>query len=333
MAKMKLEIIAMRAATKGVSFRDKLIGYLPDYAPIASRLSFFLNLRNKWSLFSYILEKITGFTSKRELPQWRKDYFRDIEVSRVLPKQDEAHNKMPVILFVDTFNRYFEPEIIRSAAKVLKAAGYHVFIPTNPNDKPLCCGRTYLSGGLIKQAKQKAQTLISTLAPFAEQQIPIVGLEPSCLLALRDELPSLLPTTQAKQIARMALTFEELLAKDKPNLQLVKHAKAYLHSHCHQKAFDVVRPIEEVLRMIEGLDVEKIDSSCCGMAGAFGYDASTYDLSMLMAEENLLPKVRESKGSDIIIADGTSCRCQIEHGASRKALHVAQLLDQSLLVN
>ncbi len=333
MAKMKLEIIAMRAATKGVSFRDKLIGYLPDYAPIASRLSFFLNLRNKWSLFSYILEKITGFTSKRELPQWRKDYFRDIEVSRVLPKQDEAHNKMPVILFVDTFNRYFEPEIIRSAAKVLKAAGYHVFIPTNPNDKPLCCGRTYLSGGLIKQAKQKAQTLISTLAPFAEQQIPIVGLEPSCLLALRDELPSLLPTTQAKQIASMALTFEELLAKDKPNLQLVKHAKAYLHSHCHQKAFDVVRPIEEVLRMIEGLDVEKIDSSCCGMAGAFGYDASTYDLSMLMAEENLLPKVRESKGSDIIIADGTSCRCQIEHGASRKALHVAQLLDQSLLVN
>ena len=94
---------------------------------------------------------------------------------------------MPVILFVDTFNRYFEPEIIRSAAKVLKAAGYHVFIPSNPNDKPLCCGRTYLSGGLIKQAKQKAQTLISTLAPFAEQQIPIVGLEPSCLLALRDE--------------------------------------------------------------------------------------------------------------------------------------------------
>ena len=159
MAKMKLEIIAMRAATKGVSFRDKLIGYLPDYAPIASRLSFFLNLRNKWSLLSYILEKITGFTAKRELPHWRKDYFRDIEVSGVLPKQDEADDKMPVILFVDTFNRYFEPEIIRSAAKVLKAAGYHVFIPTNPNDKPLCCGRTYLSGGLIKQAKKKQKLL------------------------------------------------------------------------------------------------------------------------------------------------------------------------------
>ena len=237
---------------------------------------------------------------------------------------------MPVILFVDTFNRYFEPEIVRSAARVLKVAGYDVFIPTPPNNKPLCCGRTYLSGGLIKQAKQKAQTLVDTLAPFAEQGIPIVGLEPSCLLALRDEVPSLLPTKQAQKIASMAVTFEELLAKDKPTLPLVKNAKAYLHGHCHQKAFDAVKPIEQVLSMIEGLEVEMIESSCCGMAGAFGYDASTYDVSMRMAEEKLLPKVRDSKDGDIIIADGTSCRCQIEHGTSRKALHVAQLLDQSL---
>ena len=131
----------------------------------------------------------------------------------------------------------------------------------------------------------------------------------------------------------MAVTFEELLAKDKPKMRLVNNGKAYLHGHCHQKAFDAVKPIEEVLSMIEGLEVETIDSSCCGMAGAFGYDATTYDVSMLMAEENLLPKVRESNNNDIIVADGTSCRCQIEHGTSRKALHVAQLLKKSLSIN
>ena len=340
MAKMKLEVTSLRAAANGVPFKDKLIGYLPDYAPIASRLSFVMNLRNKWSLLAYIVEKVSGFTSKRDLPVWRQDYFKDSEVPQNLPERnlpernlsetDKLNDTMPVILFVDTFNRYFEPEIVRSAARVLKVAGYDVFIPTPPNNKPLCCGRTYLSGGLIKQAKQKAQTLVDTLAPFAEQGIPIVGLEPSCLLALRDEVPSLLPTKQAQKIASMAVTFEELLAKDKPTLPLVKNAKAYLHGHCHQKAFDAVKPIEQVLSMIEGLEVEMIESSCCGMAGAFGYDASTYDVSMRMAEENLLPKVRDSKDGDIIIADGTSCRCQIEHGTSRKALHVAQLLDQSL---
>jgi Fe-S oxidoreductase len=161
-----------------------------------------MNLRNKWSLLAYIVEKVSGFTSKRDLPVWRQDYFKDSEVSRNLPERnlsetDKLNDTMPVILFVDTFNRYFEPEIVRSAARVLKEAGYDVFIPTPPNNKPLCCGRTYLSGGLIKQAKQKAQTLVDTLAPFAEQGVPIVGLEPSCLLALRDEVPSLLPTKQA----------------------------------------------------------------------------------------------------------------------------------------
>jgi Fe-S oxidoreductase len=330
MAKMKLEVTSLRAAAKGVPFKDKLIGYLPDYAPIASRLSYIMNLRNKWSILAYIVEKVSGFTSKRDLPVWRKDYFKDSEVPRNLPETDKLNDTMPVILFVDTFNRYFEPEIVRSAARVLEVAGYDVFIPTPPNNKPLCCGRTYLSGGLIKQGKQKAQTLVDTLAPFAEQGIPIVGLEPSCLLALRDEVPSLLPTKQAQKIASMAVTFEELLAKDRPTLPLVKNAKAYLHGHCHQKAFDAVKPIEQVLSMIEGLEVEMIESSCCGMAGAFGYDASTYDVSIRMAEENLLPKVRDIKDSDIIIADGTSCRCQIVHGTSRKALHVAQLLDQSL---
>lgn len=333
MAKMKLEVTALRSAAKGVSLKDKLIAFLPDYAPIASKLSFFMNLRNKLAPLAYVIEKTIGFTSRRDMPTWRLDYFKDKEILQNLPKQEESNDSKAVILFVDTFNRYFDPEIIRDATDVLVTAGYQVFIPKTPRNKPLCCGRTYLSSGLIKQAKQKAQTLVSILAPFAEQQIPIVGLEPSCLLALRDEVPSLLPTKQAKQIAKMAVTFEELLAKDKPKMRLVNNGKAYLHGHCHQKAFDAVKPIEEVLSMIEGLEVETIDSSCCGMAGAFGYDATTYDVSMLMAEENLLPKVRESNNNDIIVADGTSCRCQIEHGTSRKALHVAQLLKKSLSIN
>jgi Fe-S oxidoreductase len=171
--------------------------------------------------------------------------------------------------------------------------------------------------------------LVAAIAPFAKLDIPIVGLEPSCTLALRDEIPALLNSKDAFAVADATLTFEELLARDKPKLHLkCGNARALLHGHCHQKAFNAVRPIEEVLSWIDGMAVEKIETSCCGMAGAFGYGADTFDVSMKMANAALLPKIRDSASDTLIIADGTSCRCQIKDGTSREAKHVAIILDE-----
>ncbi|XDZ65810.1 FAD-binding and (Fe-S)-binding domain-containing protein [Alphaproteobacteria bacterium LSUCC0684] len=327
MARMKIEITALRARNKGFSFRDHLIGHLPRYAPLAARLAPVLNLRDRLPGLAFLSEKIAGFASRRALPRWRRDIFRD----RELPGNPES--RKPVILFADTFSRYFEPENLRDAVRVLNAAGYQIFapVPSDASSRPLCCGRTYVSVGMLDKAREEARRLIETYAPYAAAGIPIVGLEPSCLMALKDEVPSLLPGKDAEALARAAVMFEELLAADAPPLPLAPlEATALLHGHCHQKAFNVMRPVEEVLGWIEGLSVETIETSCCGMAGAFGYGAESYDISMAMAEEKLLPRIREAAAATILLADGTSCRCQISDGTGRKALHVARLLAQQL---
>ena len=286
-----------------------------------------INLRDKVPGAAWLSEKITGFTAKRPLPIWRYNWFKQVE----LPTKP-AKTGVPIILFADTFNRYFEPENLRAAIRVLHAAGYSVFAPISNNTKqPLCCGRTFLSTGMVDRARIEAKRLVATFLPFAKVGIPIVGLEPSCLLALRDEVPALLNDAASKKVAEVAVTFEELLARDKPRIPLRKAAgKALLHGHCHQKAFDVVKPIEEVLSWLDGLEIETIESSCCGMAGAFGYGASTYDASMQMANIDLLPAVHAADPEHRIIADGASCRCQIKDGANRTAQHVALVLDSYL---
>ena len=327
MAAMKLEMTALRTQAKGLSLHNRLIAYLPKYAPIAARFASIANLHDKIPGLARFTSKITGFTSKRPLPRWRRDWFRDDELK---PNPQEQN---PIILFIDTFNRYFEPENLRSAVRVLKSAGYSVFVPVpkGPDDKPLCCGKTHLSTGNIEQARQSSKRLVDTYAPYALAGIPIVGLEPSCLFALKDELPSLLKTKEAHAVGEQALTFEELLIRDNVKLRLNPlRVKALLHGHCHQKAYDAMAPVEAVLKMIDGLEVSTIETSCCGMAGAFGYGKETYGISQKMAEADLLPKVRGASEDTIIIADGTSCRSQIKDGTQRSAVHVARLLDQQL---
>jgi Fe-S oxidoreductase len=240
-------------------------------------------------------------------------------------------------LFVDTFNRYFGPENARAAADVLQAAGYRVQLPRAADStRPLCCGRIFLASGLVDEAKAEARRMLQALTPFIERGIPIVGLEPSCLLTLRDEYRSLLGRDASAQLARQALLFEEFLAREakagKLDLKLnaLPQKKALLHGHCHQKAFNVMGSVNQVLGLIPGLEVETIESSCCGMAGAFGYDAEHFDVSMKMAEISLLPKVRSATGDELIVADGTSCRHQIHDGSGRGAQHVARVLRAAL---
>ena len=241
-----------------------------------------------------------------------------------------------VVLFVDTFTTYFEPENARAALKVLTAAGYDVVIPT-PTDRgrPLCCGRTFLAEGLVEEARAEARRMMATLAPYVARGVKIVGLEPSCLFTLRDEFLAMGLGAQADALSEHAMLFEEFIAAEhkagrfKPDFKPVA-TTALLHGHCHQKAFDAMGAVEAALRLVPGLTVKTIESSCCGMAGAFGYEAAHYDVSMKMAEMSLLPAVRAASTDTILVADGTSCRHQIHDGAGREAIHVARVLERAL---
>jgi Fe-S oxidoreductase len=219
---------------------------------------------------------------------------------------------------------------------VLVEGGYRVHIPKPAGGgRPLCCGRTFLSAGLVDQARAELDRLVETYAPFAARGVPIVGLEPSCLLTLRDELLSLRSDATAKTIGAHALLFEEFLVREAAAGRLrlplgPVAAKAVVHGHCHQKSFDAFKPVEQVLRLVPDLNVEIIESSCCGMAGAFGYGADTFQTSMEMAELSLLPAIRRADQATLVVADGTSCRHQIKDGTGRTALHVARVLAMSL---
>jgi len=330
MAKMKIEVLAARAEKHGLSLRDRLVGYLPRYADLASRFAPLANWRNNSPLLRALFEKFAGVSAKRALPAFRRDVFKaDAEVFGPA----DGHE---VVLFGDTFNRIYERENLDAALRVLVEGGYRVHIP-RPVDRarPLCCGRTFLSAGLVEQARSELDRLVATYAPFAARGVPIVGLEPSCLLTLRDELLSLRSDNEARSVSAHALLFEEFLVREAESGRLklplgAMPMKALVHGHCHQKSFGAFKPVEKILRLIPDLGVETIESSCCGMAGAFGYGADTYQASIEMAELSLLPAVRRADAATLIVADGTSCRHQIKDGANRAALHVARVLAMSL---
>jgi FAD/FMN-containing dehydrogenase/Fe-S oxidoreductase len=338
MTRMKVEFLHHYKVKHGYTFKDKLIAYLPDYAPWASKLAPILNLRDKIPGLAGLSEKLLGLSAKRTLPQWQSQTFFKTKPKTATREEVLAASK-PVVLFVDTFNGYFESENAFSALKVLVAAGYTTYVATKTiaDGKSLCCGRTFLASGMVDVAKTKAQELIDALLPFAEKGIPIVGLEPSCLLTLRDETLVMGLGEAATTVSQNALLLEEFLAREAAagKLESLKSAlrpvnqPILLHGHCHQKAFGAVSPIMDVLKLIPGAKPELIESSCCGMAGSFGYEASHYEVSMQMAELSLLPAVRQQPDA-IILADGTSCRHQIRDGAQREAVHVAVLLARQL---
>jgi FAD/FMN-containing dehydrogenase/Fe-S oxidoreductase len=332
MARMKIEVQAARVAKGGLSLHDRLIGYLPRYAPLAAKWPKLANMRNDAPRLRQWSERYLGLSGRRSLPRWRANPWRE-------PARIPGAEARPVVFFADTFNRYFEPENIEAALRVLAAAGYGVHLPKPPDGaRPLCCGRTFLAVGLIDEARREAERCAAALAPFLEWGIPFVGLEPSCMLGFRDEIPALVKGEDGRRLAAHALLFEEFLAREAKagtlKLPLQPVAKrALLHGHCHQKSFAVMPAVEAVLNLVPDLAVETVDSSCCGMAGAFGYGADTIDVSLKMAELSLLPAVRRADADTLIIADGTSCRHQIRDGSGREALHVARALAMSLDVS
>ncbi len=327
MAWMKIEVLSARAAKGGLSLHDRLVGWLPRYAPYAAKLPWLLNLRDIVPGAARLSEAVANFSSRRKLPRWRTDVFRD-PAAPVGPAEGSE-----VVLFADTFNRYFERENLDAAVAVLQAAGYriHVARPADGASRPLCCGRTFLSIGRVDEARREAERVIAALAPFLARGVPVIGLEPSCILGFRDEIPAILKGESAKRLAAHAFLFEEFLAREaeagRLKLKLGKIAgRALLHGHCHQKAFAAMGAVEKVLKLVPALAVETVESSCCGMAGAFGYGADTIDVSLAMGELSLLPAVRKAAPDTLVVADGTSCRQQIKDGAGREAMHVARVL-------
>src|SRR5262249_29953509 len=298
MARIKIEVQAARAAKFGLSLHERMVGYLPRYAPFAARIPWLFNARDRVPGLAALSEALAGFSARRSLPRWRRDWFRDApspSLPRKRGREERVARSVPspacggglgrgqeareVVLFVDTFHRYFERETVDAALAVLGAGGYRVHL-TTPADgaRPLCCGRTFLAIGKVDEARREAERVLAALAPFVARGVPVVGLEPSCLFGFRDEIPAIVKSDTARRLAETALMFEEFLAREadagRLDLPLAPVAeRALLHGHCHQKSFGAFGVAEKVLRLVPDLEVEAIESSCCGMAGSFGYAA------------------------------------------------------------
>jgi len=334
MAKMKIEYLSHYKKKHGWTLRDQLIAALPRYAHTIAAipgLAFLFNLRNHVAPLAYLGEKLTGISAKRSLPTWRRDTVWRSQLG--CTEEALLASSKPVVLWADTFNGCFETENIQAAVRVLEASGYSVHIPRKA-DGHYCCGRTYLASGMVDRAKESIAELLSTFTRFTDKNIPIIGLEPSCILTLRDELLVMNFGPSAQKLAAGSQTFEEFLVSEAQAGRFIPKLKScekqiLLHGHCHQKSFDAVKPIITLLKMIPNAQPQLIETSCCGMAGSFGYESEHHAVSLQMAELQLLPAIRQAPDA-IVLADGSSCRHQIKDGAKREALHVARILEMHL---
>ena len=345
MAKMKIEFLSAYKKRVGHSLRDIAVAYLPKYAGTISSIPLLptiLNLRNHIAPIAKLQEWVMGISAQRSLPVWKSKTFwsKSAAIKTYQYSPDELSAQKGVVLLADTFNAYFEDENLAAALKVLTAAGYSVHIPhksqnkstqeQNNCSKEFCCGRTYLAAGMVDKARETLGELVNHLAPYAQKNIPIIGLEPSCLFTLKDEALVMGFDERAITVSKQAQLLEEFLANEvkagKLNLHLKSASKPVLfHGHCHQKSFAAVTPAMELLKLIPNAEPKLIESSCCGMAGSFGYEAEHIEVSKQMAEATLLPSIRKSPDS-WVVADGTSCRHQIADGTQREAVHIARIL-------
>jgi len=332
MAQIKTEYLAQRAASHGVPLRARLFAGLPRLLHRYPSLSGWIGRRNRSQWLAGLGERLLGIAADRPLPQPAGIAFDE---SSHVPVDGSAGE---VVLFVDSFSRRFSPESVDAALEVLGAAGYRVhLLRVDRGEAPLCCGRSYLAHGMVDEARREAGRVVATLLPFAKRGVAVIGLEPACLLAIRDDYRALGLGEEAVEVSGQALLFEEFVAREVtagrmqlPLAGLPADAPAVLvHGHCHQKAVGAMKSMRRVLKMIPGLKFEMIESSCCGMAGSFGLESEHADLSRQMAEAVLLPALRV-KPEAAIVANGFSCREQIRTEAGRHSRHLALLLRDAL---
>jgi Fe-S oxidoreductase len=263
-----------------------------------------------------------GIAPKRKMPQFANETFKEWFFRRPPRNLD----KPPVILWPDTFNNHFHPQVARAAVEVLERAGLQVIVPR----ASLCCGRPLYDFGMLTTAKRLLRQILTALKPAIEAGIPVVGLEPSCVAVFRDELTNLFPGDEdAKRLCQQTFLLSEFLNRKVPDFQPPKlKRKAIVHGHCHHKA---VMKMDDERAMLDkvGLEARLLDSGCCGMAGSFGFERGHYDVSVAVGELVLLPEVRNAADDELIVANGFSCREQIAQLTSRRAMHLAEVIQMA----
>lgn len=302
--------------------REKLFARMPEMArKYSGALAPLVNFGMLLGSMGGLAQRALDIAPQRSLPR-----FASVPLTKWF-KQRESSGGRPVVLFNDTFNTYQDPEVGIAAVELLERLGYSITLPGHS-----CCGRTYMSKGLVDESRRLAEDVISKLFPFALEGVPIVGLEPSCILSLRDEYLSLIPDDpRVELVAEHALTLEEFIVEETelghiPASAWSSHGrKALVHGHCHQKSLVGTACFRQALE-IAGFDVDIVDSGCCGMAGSFGYQKEHYDWSVKMAERVLAPAIRAADTDTVVVASGTSCREQISDVAGRTAVHPARAL-------
>jgi len=325
MAKLKYEFLDHYHRANGLPLRNRLFGAIETLNRIGSRLAPLSNWLANSSFNRLLMELFVGVDRRRPLSQFAGETFEDWFRSH---KAEGDGSKGEVVLFHDTFNNFNTPNVAISATRFLEWAGYRVMLVEKK-----CCGRPMISKGMLAQAKENAAWNVDKLIPYAEKGTPIVGLEPSCLLTLRDEYPEFIRTNGAKKVAENSFLLEEFVQREREGgrISLASNGrKVLLHGHCHQKALVGMAPTVAMLEAA-GYEVSEVDSGCCGMAGSFGFEKEHYDLSLAIGNRRLGPAVKAA-GADVeIVAAGISCRQQIDHLAARKAKHPAEVLWESIL--
>jgi Fe-S oxidoreductase len=299
------------------------MGLIMVHARLAQHVPRLANLLTHAPGLSRLVKRAGGISPRREMPRFAHQTFKSWWKRRgTVNPQGE-----PVVLFPDTFNNFLHPETMKAAVTALEDAGFRVEVP----EPALCCGRPLYDYGMLDTAKLFWRRTLDALAPQIRLGVPVVGVEPSCVAAFRDELPNLMPHDEdAKRLSLQALTLAEFLQRHAPDWDAPRlERKAIVHGHCHQKA-TMGMSAEESLYKRLGLDFEVLDSGCCGLAGSFGFERDHDEISRQIGERRLMPAVREAGEGTIVIADGFSCKTQIEQMTERRALHTAQVIEMAL---
>jgi len=299
------------------------MGLIFRWAPIAALAPGLANAVTRTPVLRDVVKALAGFCRERAIPAFAPETFRSWFFRR---RKTHGDARPAVLLWADTFNNYFTPQTAKAAVEVLDAAGYRVEVP----GERLCCGRPLYDYGMLDLAKRKLRQTMNALRPALHRGLPIVVLEPSCAAVFRDELVNLFPDDEdAMRLSRACMLLSEFLARDNNYRPPPLKRRALMHAHCHHKALMGVDAEKGVLEAM-GVEVKAPQTGCCGLAGSFGYEREHYDVSMRIGEHVLLPAVRQAPRDSLVIADGFSCRSQIEHGTSRRALHLADVLHLAL---
>jgi len=330
MAKIKSEFLHNYQRKHGVPLRSRVFTHIATLNKLGQPLWPVANVMLKGPA-KWVMAGL-GVHAKRSLPplapQTFSAWFKRHAAQRRSLNQKSGKE---VVLFHDTFMEYNHPAIGHAAVSVLETAGFDVILV----EKKQCCGRPAVSKGMLDEARRMAQHNIALLAPYAERGIPIVGCEPSCLAMLVDEYPDLVPGTEAKAVASVTLPIEDFLSREAEAGRIALHFEAMprrilLHGHCNQKALFGTAGTKAALKLMPDCVVDEVETSCCGMAGSFGYETEHYDLSVKLAEMSLAPAVRNAPEGALVAAPGTSCREQIHHTTRQTALHPIEILAEAL---